>query len=51
MNLETNYVKHTQGNYSLSLKLQIVQQIERGELSATAAQRTYGIKGCSTMIC
>ena len=50
MTLETNYVKRTQGDYSLSLKLQIVQQIERGELSTTAAQRTYGIQGRSTVI-
>ena len=44
------YVKRSQRDYSLSLKLQIVQQIERGELSATAAQRNYGIQGRSTVV-
>lgn len=29
---------------SMSLKLQIVRQIEQGELSTTAAQRQYGIQ-------
>ncbi len=32
---EMNYVKRTQRDYSLSLKLQIVQEIERGEFSNT----------------
>ena len=50
MSLQTTYVKRTQGDYNLSLKLQIVQQIERGELSTTAAQRTYGIQARSTVV-
>ena len=44
------YVKRNQGDYSLSLKLQIVQQIERGVLSTTSAQRTYGIQARSTVV-
>jgi hypothetical protein len=30
---ETHYVKRTQKDYSMSFKLQIVQEIERGQLS------------------
>lgn len=50
MSDQTNYVKRTQRDYSLSLKLQIVQQIERGELSTGAAQRKYGIQARSTVM-
>ena len=37
------YVKRTQKDYSMSFKLQVVQEIERGELSMTSASRQYGI--------
>jgi transposase len=47
----SSYVKHTQKDYSLSLKLQIVQEIERGELSTKAACRKYGIQARSTVMC
>lgn len=50
MSLTTNYVKRKQGDYSLSLKLQIVQQIEQGQMSTHAAQRSYGIQSRSTVI-
>lgn len=45
-----DYVKRTQKDYSLSLKLQLVKEVESGELSATAAQRKYGIQARSTVI-
>ena len=45
-----SYVKRSQRDYSMSLKLQIVGEIERGELSATSAQQKYGIQGRSTVI-
>jgi transposase-like protein len=48
--LTTNYVKRTQRDYSLSLKLQIVSEIEREELSTTGAQRKYGIQSRSTVV-
>ena len=48
--MKTNYVKRTQKDYSLSLKLQVVQSIERGELSTTQAQRQYGIQARSTVV-
>lgn len=46
----SNYVKRKQGDYSMSLKLQIIHEIERGELSTTAAQRKYGIQARSTLV-
>ena len=50
MSVQSNYVKRTQRDYPLSLKLQIVQQIERGEQSTCAAQRKYGIQARSTLV-
>lgn len=49
MSEQTNYEKRTQRDYPLSLKLQIVQEIERGELSTLAAQRKYNIQSRSTL--
>lgn len=43
------YVKRTQKDYSLRLKLQVVKEVESGELSTKAAQRTYGIQARSTV--
>jgi transposase-like protein len=48
--MKTKYVKRTQKDYSLSLKLQIVQGIEQGRLSTTGAQRKYGIQARSTVV-
>lgn len=48
--MKTNYVKRTQKDYSLSLKLQIVSEVERGKLSTTQAQRKYGIQSRSTVV-
>ncbi len=45
----TGYVKRTQKDYSMSLKLQIVQEIEREELSINGAQKKYGIQGSHTV--
>ena len=50
MEEKINYVKRSQRDYSTSLKLQIVQEIERGELSTTAAARKYGIQARSTIV-
>lgn len=50
MSEERNYVKRTQRDYSLSLKLQIVQEIERGELSTHSACKKYGIQARSTIV-
>lgn len=48
--MKTNYVKRTQKDYSLSLKLQLVQSIEQGQLSITQTQRQYGIQARSTVV-
>ena len=44
------YIKRTQKDYSLTLKLQLVSEIESGELSTKAAQRKYGIQSRSTVV-
>ena len=44
------YIKRTQKDYSLSLKLQIVIEIEQGRLSTTQAQKKYGIQSYSTIL-
>ena len=45
-----NYVKRTQKDYSMSFKLQVVQEIEQGQLTATAATKRYGIQCRKTVI-
>ena len=50
MKEKTNYVKRTQRDYSMSLKLQIVSEIEQGKLSTREAQRNYGIQSRSTVV-
>ncbi len=47
--MESTYRKRTPKDYSMSLKLQIVQDIESGQLSQLAAQRKYGIQGRVTV--
>lgn len=47
---ENEYVKRTQKDYSMSFKLSVVSEIERGEVSVTGARRKYGIQGNATVI-
>lgn len=47
---ESVYTKRSQKDYSMSLKLVVVQEIESGELSTTGAQRKYGIQARSTVV-
>ncbi|WP_430412960.1 transposase [Kordia sp.] len=47
--MKTNYVKRTQKDYSLSFKLQVVQDIEQGELTRSQAVLKYGIQAKSTI--
>jgi transposase-like protein len=49
-NGKTDYIKRSQKDYSLSLKLQVVNEIERGEQSATGAVRKYGIQSRTTVV-
>lgn len=46
---ESQYIKRTQKDYSLSFKLQVVQEVESGELGIKAAARKYGIQAQSTV--
>jgi len=46
---ETEYLKRTQKDYSLSFKLSVVSEIERGEISVTATKKKYGIQGNRTV--
>lgn len=47
--VNTGYVKRTQKDYSISFKLQVVQEIESGELGRTEACHKYGIQAKSTI--
>lgn len=44
------YQKRSQRDYSLAFKLQVVQQVEKGELTYKNAQSFYGIQGRSTVL-
>jgi transposase len=46
---ENQYVKRSQRDYSLAFKLQVVQEIESGQLGQKAAQAKYGIQGNATV--
>jgi len=51
MEEKPNYVKRTQKDYSLTLKIQIVkEEVESGALSTLSAQRKYGIQSRSTVV-
>lgn len=45
-----NYVRRTQKDYSLSFKLQVVSEVESGELSIRGALRRYGIQSHGTVL-
>jgi transposase len=47
---EIRYVKRTQKDYTMTFKLQIVQEIEQGSLSTHQACRKYGIQARSTVV-
>lgn len=42
--------KRTQKDYTLAFKLQVVEEVENGQLSQDAAQRKYGIQGTATIL-
>jgi len=42
--------RRTQNDYSLSFKLVVVDEVEKGQLSYKEAQRKYGIQGRSTVL-
>src|SRR5690606_40199003 len=43
-------VKRTQRDYSLTFKLAVVDQVDKGELTYKQAQERYGIQGRSTVL-
>lgn len=45
-----NAHRRSQRDYSLAFKLQVVQQVEKGELTYKKAQKHYGIQGRSTVL-
>ena len=47
---DSQYVKRTQKDYSMSFKLSVVSEIEYGQISVTDATRKYGIQGRSTVV-
>ncbi|WP_299761090.1 hypothetical protein [uncultured Dokdonia sp.] len=47
--VNTGIVKRTQKDYSLSFKLQLVEEVELGLLSKSQAKLKYGIQGDSTV--
>ena len=48
--LRTSYVKRTQRDYTLAMKLQIIRDIEQGNQSVTGALKQYGIQSRSTVV-
>jgi len=49
-NFKDEYVRRSQKDYSMSFKLQVVQEVEIGDSSIKGAQRKYGIQGNNTVI-
>ena len=45
-----SYSKRTQRDYSLAFKLQVVSEVEHGEMTYKESQRKYGIQGRSTVL-
>ena len=43
MKQETNYVKRTQRDYTLTCKLNVFREVESGEISTFEAKKKYGI--------
>ena len=46
---KNKYVNRTQKNYSLSFKLSVVSDIERGDISITESIHKYDIQGNTTI--
>ncbi len=48
--LENQHIKRTQKDYTLAFKLQVVSEVERGELSIKGGLRKYGIQSHGTIL-
>lgn len=49
-NTESQSKKRSQRDYSLAFKLNVIQEVEKGELTYKQAQKAYGIQGRSTVL-
>ena len=47
---EIRYIKRTQKDYSMSLKLQIVNEIETGRVTISESTKKYGIQSRKTVV-
>lgn len=47
---QLRYVKRTQKDYTMSFKLQIVQEIEQGRISISQVKKDYAIQSRSTIV-
>lgn len=47
---EIRYIKRTQKDYSMSLKLQIVNEIETGKVTISESTKKYGIQSRKTVV-
>lgn len=47
---EISHTKKTQKDYSLAFKLQLIEEVEKGEYTYKEVQRKYGIQGKSTVL-
>jgi transposase-like protein len=47
--IKNQYVKRSQKDYSMSFKLQVVQEVEQGEIGLMEAHKRYGIQGSHTV--
>lgn len=47
---ELSRKRRSQRDYSLAFKLQVVREVEKGELTYKQAQKNYGIQGRSTVL-
>lgn len=47
--IDYQYVKRSQKDYSMSFKIAVVQEVERGLIGSRAAMRKYGIQGHGTI--
>lgn len=45
----SNYVRRTQKDYTLSFKLQVVREVEAGALTLSQAKLKYGVQGDHTI--
>jgi transposase-like protein len=48
--IEHEYVKRTQKDYSLAFKLSVVEEVESGQLGTYQARVKYGIQGHGTVL-